>query len=150
MPLTRCIQMHPEGWDGLGWVSAPPEAVPHGQRDLTKLARVSHPGCLVSQPPRMLTTPEPRQDATEREIPPCLCVLRCLHSTSKHRHPAKELLSQLVQCTIHHNSKDWAMYNMHTYTHNDCKTQRAHTDTHPAHHLQSVHCSACTFILTAV
>ena len=31
-------------------------------------------GCLVSQPPRLLTTPEPHQGAGGREIPPCPCV----------------------------------------------------------------------------
>ena len=33
-----------------------------------------YPGCLVSQPSRLLTTPEPHQGAGGREIPPCLCV----------------------------------------------------------------------------
>ena len=31
-------------------------------------------GCLVSQPPGLLTIPEPHQGAGEREIPLCLCV----------------------------------------------------------------------------
>ena len=31
-------------------------------------------GCLVSQPPRLRTTHEPRQGAGEGGIPPCLCV----------------------------------------------------------------------------
>ena len=35
-----------------------------------------YPGCLVSQPPRLLTIPEPHQGAGGREIPPCLCVCR--------------------------------------------------------------------------
>ena len=38
------------------------------------LAWVPPSGCLVSQPPRLLATPEPRQDAGEREILPCLWV----------------------------------------------------------------------------
>ena len=33
-------------------------------------------GCLVSEPPRLLTIPEPDQGAEGREIPPCLCVCR--------------------------------------------------------------------------
>ena len=31
-------------------------------------------GCLVSQPPRPLTIPEPHQGASGREIPPCLYI----------------------------------------------------------------------------
>ena len=31
-------------------------------------------GCLVSRPPRLLTTPKAQQGAGGREIPPCLCV----------------------------------------------------------------------------
>ena len=59
----------------LGWVSAcigggfPRPVCP----SLTSTTR-SNPGCLVSQPPRLLTIPEPHQGAGEREIPPCLCV----------------------------------------------------------------------------
>ena len=34
----------------------------------------SYPGCLVSQPSRLLTTSEPHQGAGGREMPPCLCV----------------------------------------------------------------------------
>ena len=36
--------------------------------------RVPTFGCLFSQPPRLLTIPEPGQGAGEREILPCLCV----------------------------------------------------------------------------
>ena len=35
-----------------------------------------YPGCLVSQPPILLTIPKPHQGAGGREIPPCLCVCR--------------------------------------------------------------------------
>ena len=33
-----------------------------------------HLGRVVSQPPRLLTIPEPHQGTGEREIPPCLCI----------------------------------------------------------------------------
>ena len=36
-----------------------------------------YPGCLVSQPPRLLMTPEPHQGAGGREMLPCLCVCAC-------------------------------------------------------------------------
>ena len=36
--------------------------------------RVPTSGCLVSQPPRLLTIPEPRQGAGEKEIPLYMCV----------------------------------------------------------------------------
>ena len=62
-------------WFGLVWISActkggdPRPVCPY----LT--GSTGYPlGCLVSQPPRLLTIPVPRQGAGEREIPPCLYV----------------------------------------------------------------------------
>ena len=58
---------------GLVWISAAAKAVTHGQCARTSLARLGIPlGCLISQPPRLLTIPVPRQGADERETPPCL------------------------------------------------------------------------------
>ena len=65
------------GGVGLGWVVArtgggfPRPVCP----SLTSTTG-PYPGCLVSQPPRLLTIPEPHQGAGGREIPPCLCVCR--------------------------------------------------------------------------
>ena len=58
---------------GLGWVGSwlAPEVGPHGRCVLPSPARL---GCLVSQAPRLLTTPAPHQGAGGREISPCLCV----------------------------------------------------------------------------
>ena len=63
------------GWVGLGWVVArtrggSPRPVCPSLTGTTG----SYPGCLVSQPSRLLTTPEPHQGAGGREMPPCLCV----------------------------------------------------------------------------
>ena len=63
--------------EGLVWFGSrlAPVAVTHGQCVRTSLARLGTPlGCLVSQPPRLLTIPVPRQGADERETPPCLYV----------------------------------------------------------------------------
>ena len=68
---------HRSGGVGLGWVVArtggrfPRPVCP----SLTSTTG-PYPGCLVSQPPRLLTIPEPHQGAGGREIPPCLCVCR--------------------------------------------------------------------------
>ena len=62
---------------GLVWFGSrlAPKAVTHGRCARTSLARLGTPlGCLVSQPPRLLTIPEPRQGADVRETPPCLYV----------------------------------------------------------------------------
>ena len=65
------------GGVGLGWVVArtgggfPRPVCP----SLTSTTG-PYPGCLVSQPPRLLTIPEPHQGAGGREILPCLCVCR--------------------------------------------------------------------------
>ena len=63
------------GLVGLGWVVArtrggSPRPVCPSLTGTTG----SHPGCLVSQPSRLLTTPEPHQGAGGREMLPCLCV----------------------------------------------------------------------------
>ena len=54
------------GRGGLVWFGSrlAPKAVTHGQCARTSLARLGTPlGCLVSQPPKLLTTPVPRQGA---------------------------------------------------------------------------------------
>ena len=79
VPLSK-PRIHPgtatkEG--GLVWFGSrlAPKAVTHGQCARTSLARLGTPlGCLVSQPPRLLTIPVPRQGADVRETPPCLYV----------------------------------------------------------------------------
>ena len=68
------VQGAGEGWVGLGHSlcqrRCPPACVtfPH----LCDWVPTS--GCLVSQPLRLLTIPEPHQGAGEREMLPCLCV----------------------------------------------------------------------------
>ena len=62
---------------GLVWFGSrlAPKVVTHGQCARTSPARLgTPPGCLVSQPPRLLMIPVPCQGADEREIPPCLYV----------------------------------------------------------------------------
>ena len=85
MPLGRhhcaetraCLVQGRKRGVGLGWVVArtgggfPWPVCP----SLTSTTG-PYPGCLVSQPPRLLTKPEPHQGAGGREIPPCLCVCR--------------------------------------------------------------------------
>ena len=67
------------GWVGLGWVGlslglrlrrCPTACVtlPHRHHWVPTF------GCLVSQPPRLLTIPKPHQGAGEMEILPCLCL----------------------------------------------------------------------------
>ena len=65
-----------EGGLGGGGSRLAPKVGSHGQCDLPSSARLGVPtfGCLVSQAPELLTIPEPRQGAGEREIPPCLRV----------------------------------------------------------------------------
>ena len=65
------------GLGGLVWFGSrlAPKLVTHGQCARTSAARLGiPPGSLVSQPPRLLTIPVPRQGGGEREIPPCLYV----------------------------------------------------------------------------
>ena len=63
---------------GRGWVGlslGAPKAVSHGLRDLTLSVQwVPTSGCLVSQPPKLLTTPEPHHGAGVRyHRPACVC-----------------------------------------------------------------------------
>ena len=61
------FQMHPL-WVGSGWVSALAEgSVPRPMTLPHRRDWVPTFGCLVSQPPRLLTIPEPHQGAGERE-----------------------------------------------------------------------------------
>ena len=64
------------GWVGLGWVVARTTGgCPRPVYPSLTGTTGSYPGCLVSQPSRLLTTPEPHQGAGGREMPPCPCVL---------------------------------------------------------------------------
>ena len=75
--VVRCQPYSGGGGFGLVWFGSrlAPKVVTHGQCARTSPARLGTlPGCLVSQPPRLLTIPVPRQGADEREIPPCLYV----------------------------------------------------------------------------
>ena len=62
----RPLRFDTPGGGGLGWV---------GSRPAPKAVCRDPPSvCLVPQPPRLLTIPDPHQGAGEREMPPCLCV----------------------------------------------------------------------------
>ena len=62
------------GWGG-GWVELEGEG-PTACASLPRRRQwASASGCLVSQPPTLLTIPEPHRGAGGREIPPCLRVL---------------------------------------------------------------------------
>ena len=64
-----------KGGVGLGWVVACTGGrLPRPVCPSLTGSTGPYPGCLVSQPSRLLTTPEPHQGAGGREMPPCLCV----------------------------------------------------------------------------
>ena len=58
---------------GLGWVGSRPHLVAY-PRSVPPFLSEAVPGCPVTRPTGLLTTPRPRGGARGREMPHCLCV----------------------------------------------------------------------------